>query len=150
MEVYQIRKENYIAQLHRLNKKYNSISFFRLMAIVFFLVALYYFVQTDQNYWGGLAFLSFATFLILMRYHSTLLIQKKLLQALVEVNKNEIAYLHREKIPFEEGVEFNDFNHPYSYDLDIFGTHSLFQNLNRTATFIGKKFGSTTNHNLIQ
>lgn len=139
MKVYQIRKANYIAQLNSLNKKYNSISFFRLMAIVFFLVALYYFVKTDQNYWSVLAFLSFATFLILMRYHSTLLIQKQLLQALVEVNENEIAYLHREKIPFEEGSEFNDFNHPYSYDLDIFGTHSLFQNLNRTATFIGKK-----------
>lgn len=139
MKVYQVRKANYTNQLYSLNKKYNSISFFRLMAIVFFLVALYYFVQTDKNYWGVLAFLSFATFLILMRYHSTLLIQKQLLQALVEVNENEIAYLQREKIPFEEGSEFNDFNHPYSYDLDIFGTHSLFQNLNRTATFIGKK-----------
>lgn len=139
MKVYQVRKANYTNQLYSLNKKYNSISFFRLIAIVFFLVALYYFVKTDQNNWGILAFLSFATFLFLMRYHSKLLIQKQLLQALVEVNENEIAYLHREKIPFEEGSEFNDFNHPYSYDLDIFGTHSLFQNLNRTATFIGKK-----------
>lgn len=139
MKVYQVRKANYTNQLYSLNKKYNSISFFRLIAIVFFLVALYYFVKTDQNYWGILAFLSFATFLFLMRYHSKLLIQKQLLQALVEVNENEIAYLQREKIPFEEGSEFNDFNHPYSYDLDIFGAHSLFQNLNRTATFIGKK-----------
>ena len=139
MKVYQVRKANYTNQLYSLNKKYNSISFFRLIAIVFFLVALYYFVKTDQNYWSVLAFLSFATFLILMRYHSTLLIQKQLLQALVEVNENEIAYHQREKIPFEEGSEFNDFNHPYSYDLDIFGAHSLFQNLNRTATFIGKK-----------
>lgn len=139
MKVYQVRKANYTNQLYSLNKKYNSISFFRLIAIVFFLVALYYFVKTDQNNWGILAFLSFATFLFLMRYHSKLLIQKQLLQALVEVNENEIAYLQREKIPFEEGSEFNDFNHPYSYDLDIFGAHSLFQNLNRTATFIGKK-----------
>jgi hypothetical protein len=37
------------------------------------------------------------------------------------------------------GLEFNDFHHPYAYDLDIFGEHSLFQNLNRTATFIGRK-----------
>ena len=91
MKVYQVRKANYTNQLYSLNKKYNSISFFRLIAIVFFLVALYYFVQTDKNYWGVLAFLFFATFLFLMRYHSTLLIQKQLLQALVEVNENEIA-----------------------------------------------------------
>lgn len=139
MKEYQIRKVNYSNQLTTLNKKYNSISFFRVIAIVFFLIALYYFIQTNQNYWIELAFLSFAVFLILMRYHSKLLIQKQLLQALVEVNENEIAYLNREQIPFENGQEFNDFNHPYSYDLDIFGANSLFQNINRTATFIGKK-----------
>ena len=74
-----------------------------------------------------------------MRYHSKLIHQKKLLQALVEVNENEITYLNRKKNPFENGQEFNDFNHPYTYDLDIFGEHSLYQNLNRTATFVGKK-----------
>ncbi|HEU4790329.1 MAG TPA: DNA mismatch repair protein, partial [Flavobacterium sp.] len=59
--------------------------------------------------------------------------------ALIEINENEISYLERKSIPFENGFEFNDFHHPYAYDLDIFGEHSLFQNLNRTATFIGRK-----------
>ncbi|MBC7641935.1 MAG: DNA mismatch repair protein, partial [Flavobacterium sp.] len=45
----------------------------------------------------------------------------------------------REKIPFDNGNEFNDFQHTYAYDLDIFGENSLFQNLNRTFTYIGKK-----------
>jgi DNA mismatch repair ATPase MutS len=74
-----------------------------------------------------------------MRFHSKLSFQKHILIALIEINDNEISYLERKKIPFENGQEFNDFHHPYAYDLDIFGEHSLFQNLNRTATFIGKK-----------
>ncbi|MNQ80582.1 DNA mismatch repair protein MutS [compost metagenome] len=71
--------------------------------------------------------------------HSRLSFQKQLTTALLQINKNEIAFLKREKLPFENGIEFNDFHHPYAYDLDIFGEHSLFQNLNRTATYIGKK-----------
>ena len=85
------------------------------------------------------AIVLFAGFVVLMRIHSKLSFQKKIKSALVEINENEITYLERKSIPFENGFEFNDFHHPYAYDLDIFGEHSLFQNLNRTATFIGKK-----------
>ena len=42
-------------------------------------------------------------------------------------------------MPFENGEEYIDFKHFYSFDLDFFGTNSLFQNLNRTATYIGSK-----------
>jgi hypothetical protein len=37
----------------------------------------------------------------------------------------KISYLEKKTIPFENGLEFNDFHHPYAYDLDIFGEHSL-------------------------
>jgi DNA mismatch repair ATPase MutS len=74
-----------------------------------------------------------------MRIHSKLLFERKINTALREINENEISYLDKKTIPFESGLEFNDFQHPYAYDLDIFGEHSLFQNLNRTASFTGKK-----------
>jgi hypothetical protein len=45
----------------------------------------------------------------------------------LEINENEISYLEKKTIPFENGLEFNDFHHPYAYDLDIFGEHSLFK-----------------------
>jgi len=74
-----------------------------------------------------------------MRFHSKLQFQIKMKEALISINTDEIDYLENNKLPFESGEEFIDFHHPYAYDLDIFGNHSLFQNLNRTATFIGKK-----------
>lgn len=139
MGVYEINRDLYSVQLNTINKKYNSISILRLGAIVFFLGCMYYYIKNGEAIFIVLSVLFFGIFIVLMRFHSKLVFQKQIKQALIEINENEIAYLKREKNPFENGVEFNDFNHPYAYDLDIFGEHSLFQNLNRTATFIGKK-----------
>ncbi|MFV5685111.1 MutS-related protein [Flavobacterium sp. GB2R13] len=139
MEVYKVKKEGFSIALNAINKKYNSISFFRLLTIVLFLVSLYYYIKTNGAVFIAMAVFFFGLFIVLMRFHSKLVFQKQIKQALLDINENEISYLERKKIPFENGQEFNDFHHPYAYDLDIFGAHSLFQNLNRTATFIGKK-----------
>ena len=139
MEIYKAKKESYLAQLNSINKKYNSISFFRLISIVLFFVAIYYYLKTSTTIYVLAAILLFITFIVLMRIHSKLLFKKQVSQALHTINDDEIVYLERKKNPFENGIEFNDFHHPYAYDLDIFGAHSLFQNLNRTATYIGKK-----------
>jgi len=100
---------------------------------------LFYYIKTNEILYVVFAVLSFVGFIFLMRIHSQLSFQKQITTALLKINENEISFLKREKLPFENGIEFNDFNHPYAYDLDIFGDHSLFQNLNRTATYIGKK-----------
>ena len=139
MEIYKAKKENYSVQLNTINKKYNSVSFLRLISIVLFLVSIYYYLKSSAIIYVALSVFLFIAFIVLMRIHSKLLFKKQVNQALFSINEDEITYLERKKIPFENGIEFNDFQHPYAYDLDIFGEHSLFQNLNRTATFIGKK-----------
>lgn len=139
MEAYQNKVEHYTTIFHKINKRYNSISILRLLSVFLCLFLLFYYIKTNEIIYTAFAFLSFVGFIFLMRIHSKLSFQKELTSAILQINKNEITYLNREKIPFENGIEFNDFHHPYAYDLDIFGDHSLFQNLNRTATFIGKK-----------
>ena len=139
MEIYKAKKEGFLAVLNGINKKYNTISILRLLAIVFFLVSIYYYIKTSEIIFIILSVLLFGLFVFLMRIHTKLLFRKHVNKALLDINENEISYLERNKIPFENGQEFNDFHHPYAYDLDIFGKHSLFQNLNRTATYIGKK-----------
>ncbi|MFM2369207.1 MAG: hypothetical protein RL619_1507 [Bacteroidota bacterium] len=139
MEVYKAKKEDFSIALNTINKKYNSISIFRLFTIVLFLVFMYYYIKTSEVFFIVLAVFFFGLFIVLMRFHSGLVFKKQIKQALFKINENEISYLERKNVPFENGQEFNDFHHPYAYDLDIFGEHSLFQNLNRTATFIGKK-----------
>nr|WP_315256130.1 DNA mismatch repair protein [uncultured Flavobacterium sp.] len=139
MEIYKSNSHSYSQELKAINTKYNTISFFRFISVLLLLGSLFYYIKTSESVFVISAIILFAGFVILMRIHSKLSFQKKMKSALVKINENEITYLERKAIPFENGAEFNDFHHPYAYDLDIFGEHSLFQNLNRTATFIGKK-----------
>nr|WP_199000439.1 DNA mismatch repair protein [Flavobacterium sp. ASV13] len=139
MEAYQNKVKHYTAIFSKINKRYNSISILRLLSVFLCLFLMFNYIKTNEILYVVFAFMSFVGFLFLMRVHSRLSFQKELTTAILKINQNEIAYLKREKIPFENGIEFNDFHHPYAYDLDIFGDHSLFQNINRTATFVGKK-----------
>jgi len=139
MELYKSSCQNYSEELKSIQTKYNTISFIRLISVLLCLTSLFYYIKTSDTVFVIMAIILFASFIVLMKIHSKLSFQKKLKTALVTINKEEIAYLERKEIPFENGIEFNDFHHPYAYDLDIFGDHSLFQNLNRTATYIGKK-----------
>lgn len=139
MKAYPDNVAKYSELYNKTNKKYNSISLLRLLSIALFLFFMFYYIKTDQILYVILAVLSFAGFIFFMRIHSKVSFQRLLAETLLKINKNEIAFLKREKTPFENGAEFIDFHHPYAYDLDIFGDHSLFQNLNRTASFIGKK-----------
>ena len=139
MKIYHSKKEALSNELKALNKKYNSVSLLRLAVIVLFGLSIYKYIQNSELVFAASAFAFFIGFIVLMRMHSKLLFEKKIKEALLKINTDEIDYLENNKLPFENGIEFNDFSHPYAYDLDIFGEHSLFQNLNRTATFIGKK-----------
>jgi hypothetical protein len=54
-------------------------------------------------------------------------------------NEKEIDLLQNRYEKFNEGREFMEPGHPFVSDLDIFGRRSVFQMLNRTATWSGKK-----------
>ncbi|MES2239216.1 MAG: DNA mismatch repair protein [Bacteroidota bacterium] len=139
MDIYKSKLVFFTGELNKINTKYNTISLFRLLSVFLILVSVYFYIQDSESVWLFLSFLFFVSFLILMRIHTRLSFQKSLTKELLAINQNEISFLKRERNPFENGEEFQNFHHPYAYDLDVFGPHSLFQNLNRTATFIGKK-----------
>jgi len=139
MEPYQSRSLTYTQEFKKTKTQYNTISLLRLASILLFLILGYYYLQESKMLFLGLSISFLIAFFILMRFHTKLQFQIKIQEALISINTNEMDYLENNKLPFENGEEFIDFQHPYGYDLDIFGNHSLFQNFNRTATYIGKK-----------
>lgn len=139
MEIYIQKKANNEQKVKQLQKQYNRISFGRLFTIVVMLFSFYNYQETNNASLLLLGTLAFVGFFILMRWHTRIAYQKRLTQAIVDCNTDEIAFLERKNIPFENGAEYNDAHHPYAYDLDVFGPNSLFQSLNRTGTFMGKK-----------
>lgn len=78
-------------------------------------------------------------FLLLVKYHNRLFPRKDYQEKRLEVNRQELAALDQDTSAFDDGKEFADPAHPYTYDLDVFGPRSLFQYVNRTCTRLGRE-----------
>ena len=79
-------------------------------------------------------------FLWLIRKNLELERKKRKLEIRLFLINREVKALQHDYLTFPEGNEFIDPQHPYSYDLDIFGKGSLFQYINRTTTDGGSQF----------
>ncbi|MEP5612448.1 MAG: DNA mismatch repair protein [Cyclobacteriaceae bacterium] len=139
MKEYEALEGRHSADLHQLRKKYNLISAVRLFFALAFAFNLYYYTKPGNAFLIILLIVLAVAFLLAVRVHQSVSWQRLLKKALLKINKNEIAYLRGKEIPFENGIEFVDTSHSYSYDLDFFGERSFFQNLNRTATRMGNR-----------
>lgn len=144
MNSYSSLREKQLFTIKKLQKQINILSFFRFLTILLALIAGYYFYETSNNSFIYSAFGFGIAFLVLLRMYDAKSNIKNHKEAIVAINEEEVAYLNQEKIPFDDGLEFNAVYHEYAYDLDFFGNKSVFQNLNRTYTFIGKKTLATT------
>jgi DNA mismatch repair ATPase MutS len=79
-----------------------------------------------------------AAFVIFMRLQLTQEDLKKRYTNLYELNLKEEKALNFLGSDFPDGQAFVDVNHPYSHDLDLFGKGSVFQYINRSATWMGE------------
>jgi len=135
---YQQRIDNYNLQRSKFRQfqKYFPVS--RFATFILCCVTIYYFVATHDYFYIGSAIFSFIAFLILghldIKYKTKIL----KLDQLIKINQNEIDFVNGDFSKNDGGNEFADFDHPYTYDLDIFGKSSLFQCINRTSTIYGK------------
>lgn len=59
-------------------------------------------------------------------------------QRLIAAYQCEISYFHGDYSCFDEGKDYIDASHPFSFDLDLFGKDSLFQRVCRTVTVGGR------------
>jgi len=76
---------------------------------------------------------SVTLFLILVSNHSNLKAKRDLFKALLKINKDELEIASGNFHDRFKGLQFQDPNHFYSLDIDLFGRGSLFQYMNRTA-----------------
>jgi ABC-type multidrug transport system fused ATPase/permease subunit len=134
---------NKLVQLQEIRKlekrRLKLFAFTRL--ILFVLVVLAIFVIVPKSISAGLSIVitCLVLFLITVKAYNNQNEKYKHTQALITVNTNEISAIDHDYSVFESGDNFIDHEHPYSYDMDLFGTGSLYQYLNRTVTFKGKE-----------
>lgn len=79
----------------------------------------------------GLVLLSLVGFITFIVAHKSANLSFRIYTQLSEVNHEEIKRSKLDLSNFEEGNGFMDEHHPYAYDLDIFGRHSVYQLLSR-------------------
>lgn len=129
------------ANIQILKKNIDQLSVIRLVLL---LVEIGFFVGlvsstsgTANAIWTALLGLPIATFVWVVKKQNVLEVQLKFHQNLFWVFSNELALLQGKPNGYDDGSKFEDENHPYSSDLDIFGRSSLYAAINRSATKIG-------------
>ncbi|MBI9033494.1 MAG: hypothetical protein JEZ03_03375 [Bacteroidales bacterium] len=136
---YQKLYNKYTFKRTNKQKQVKRLGFIRLM--IFLLGILFLYITANINIyllWVEL-FVFISSFILIIRKH--LLEQKNLdkLIILEEINKKELLALNGDYSHFENGKEFNNPEHTYSDDLDVFGEGSMFQFLNRSSSIYGKR-----------
>lgn len=124
-------------QLQQVKKQSFRISMLRLALFIAGIAGVYFFFNQTTLLIAGIC-LTFLPFFILVKVHNRLFIRKEWLETQARIIQEELQALSDDYSSFEDGKEYVNPEHPYSFDLDIFGRRSLFQSINRTCTFFGK------------
>lgn len=139
MLVYTQNIEELNVSLLQLKKQLRNISLFRALIFVGLLTVLFKYSAIQVIIALPLIALLVGAFVLLMHLHYKYSQHKIAIINLIKVNQYELDYLNKDIKSFDNGVEYINTQHPYSFDLDIFGENGLFHHLNRAATFIGKE-----------
>ena len=134
---YTHKLEQFSAELSRLKARLKWFGWYRFLAFVFIFLPLAFFGFSWLAGVVGLAF--FVLFLYLLKVNVKLEKRRNKAAVLKKLAEEELAAFKHSFFHFADGAEFQDAEHFYSYDLDLFGKGSLFQYLNRTATLGGKR-----------
>ncbi|MGB1018070.1 MAG: MutS-related protein [Chitinophagales bacterium] len=140
LKQYYSLKDKHQLSFDELNKRFHSVSLLRFVLVLAILICLYFLVFKTFTYLLFTLFIVLVLgFLLVLSYHSKIVFKRKFTKELIKINQEEIDFLEKGEVPFKNGIEYLKPKHIYAFDLDIFGHKSLFQHLNRTATYIGEK-----------
>lgn len=124
-------------QLQQVKKQIFRISMLRLALFIAGIAGLYFFFNQTTLLIICIC-LTFLPLFILVKIHNRFFIRKEWLETQARIIQEELQALSGDYSSFEDGKEYVNPEHPYSFDLDIFGRRSLFQSINRTCTFSEK------------
>lgn len=120
-------------------KKSDRVAVARLVLFLAMIVSAWYFIRERQPAGLPVPLLFLAGFLWLVRQAVAIRRKIRFLGILIEINEQEILTLEGDYTPFATGDEYSDYHHPYTYDLDIFGIHSIYRMVIRAATPLGRE-----------
>lgn len=138
---YRQLQEKHTRRYAQLSRQHNIITAFRLLIAAGFIAALYLhfrYPSASVPIFLYCALVLIVPFIALMQLNRKTAWNKHFHKNLVRINKEEIDFLGYKENHADPGLRYQDGNHAYAADLDLFGPRSLYQYLNRTGTQMGK------------
>ena len=126
-------------ELQSARKRIYYISLLRLVLFIGAIAGAITFWSDGWLYISVFAILPFILFVWLVKRHNLWFHRKDFLKKKIVINEQELRAIQYDFSDFEDGEEYIDPGHLYTFDLDVFGDHSLFQYINRTSTPVGKQ-----------
>ncbi len=128
------------AQIKVLKKRLNSLTISRLVVFLLLAALTIYFLSEKEGLALVVSIALIAPLFIwlVFSYHKT----KTRLQIslhLKQINQEELQRLEGNLAGLDDGINHLDKEHPFALDLDIFGSPSLYQLINRTTTKKGNR-----------
>ncbi|MCF6240670.1 MAG: hypothetical protein L3J74_04920 [Bacteroidales bacterium] len=132
--IYTRRLNTFSTEAQQLKRKNYWVSASRLILFVSAIIFSFIFIDKNLKLVFLINIFALIPFLFLVTINVKYQKKIKLLNELISINKKEQAALEGDNSAFPAGKEYIDYEHPYSYDLDIFGEASLYQAINRSCT----------------
>lgn len=124
----------------KLDKKYQQLSLLRISSFILALVLLFYLANERLDWAIGVLVIVFPLlFALMVSRHNKVKFSRGMARLQTDINQEELLRLQNKLKDFPDGMQYFKPLHPYHLDLDIFGTHSLFQLINRTASASGEQ-----------
>lgn len=138
-QYYEQQIKHLTESITALQKKLVRTGLLRLISGLAIVICIYNLFRTSGDlFWWAVAIILTIVFIILVR-RSTVLRSKQIYQqSRKQLNLNEMDGLQGNYEAFDGGKELLNQDHPFAFDLDLFGDKSLFQRINRTVTIQGR------------
>src|SRR5688572_13962839 len=114
-------KEKYETALKSILKKQQLLGISRLLLICICLVSIFFYFNNSNNLLLVVAISCLLMFFFLVKIFISNENKIELLKRLIKINEDEIAYLKDGVLNFDSGEDYINHEHPFSYDLDMFG-----------------------------
>ena len=135
---YQKNITNYSNQVSKLSKQLFGLSLLRFSIFILTTIGLYSFFG-EWIFFSIITTLGLSVFLLLLSKYTNIKKQLLLYKQLVSINEEEIRIISGDFFYKDKGEQYQDANHNYALDIDLFGRGSFFQFLDRTATKEGQE-----------
>lgn len=138
VNAYQNQVSHFSEEVEILDKQLFRNSLARISVFLGIFAIIYIFWS-----WGNplliVFFVGVAVFLQLVKRHLRLQYLRNFADKMKQRNEIEERAQHKNFHDLDDGIEFNNGNHEYCNDIDLFGKGSFFQYINRTSLINGRR-----------